>query len=205
MRRKVGLSLVFGAVLPLAVASTAWACGVLATLTLNTSVASPNQTVTATGKNYKGTTPVSIHLMSRGGTVVATVNPPGSAGGFSQAFQVPANTNPGWYVLVATQATAAGTPAAGTPGRTTLRIQGSGAAATARSHRGAAASPWGSSDPTAPTGSAAPVAREGGGLTSPAVLPMLLAVVLSLTLLASGLTLAGRRNQTATSRAQLGV
>ncbi len=205
MRRKVGLSLVFGAVLPLAVASTAWACGVLATLTLNTSVASPNQTVTATGKNYRGANPVSIHLMSRGGPVVTTASADPS-GRFTATFPIPANTNPGWYVLIATEPKSATdpTPALGTPGRTTLRIQGSGAAATARSHRGAAASPWGSSDPTAPTGSAAPVARDGGGLTSPAVLPMLLAVVLSLTLLASGLTLAGRRGRPA-SRLPLGI
>ncbi len=197
MRRKIGLFLVFGAVLPLAAASVAWACGVLATVSLNTKLASPGQTVTVTGKNYSAAgnaSEVTLRLKNRKGTVLTTAVPSAN-GKIDKTFNLPASLSPGWYTVMATQ-TVDGKPKAGTPGRTNMRIQGA-----ARSSQGAAAvAPWGSSNPSGPGGSA-PVAGDGGGQP---VLPTVLAMVLSLAMLAGGWTLVGRRRRTVTGP-QLGV
>lgn len=199
MKRKAGLFLIFGAVIPLAVASAAWACGVLSTLTLNTKTASPGASVTAVGVNYSakaGASPVTIHLATRTGKVLATTVP--DAGGHINAtFPIPASTRAGWYVVMATQSNPDGSPKAGTPGRTTLRVQAAG-----KSHNVVAVSPWSTANPAGP---AASVAHEAGGSGSPALMPMLLAVVLSLALLMGGLTLAGGRRNRATNRLPLGV
>ncbi len=203
MRRKMGLALIFGAVIPLAVASTAWACGVLSTLTLNSSSASPGQSVTAIGVNYSpraGASPVTIHLKTRTGKVLATTVP-NAGGNINTTFPIPSTTKPGWYVVMATQSNADGTPKAGTPGRTTLRVRGP--AKAHRSHAAVAVSPWSASKPTGPAGPAVSVAHDGGGSGSLALMPMLLAVALSLTLLASGLTLAARRGRS--TRLPLGI
>lgn len=183
MRRRVGLFLVFGAVLPLAAASVAWACGVLATLTLDKKVAAPGQAITATGKNFSSTgTAVTIRLKSRSGTVLATTA--ANAGGKIDAtFPVPASISPGWYSVMALQNTDKGVPKSGTPARTTLRIAGS-------RKQSAVAAPWSSSEPAGPSGQSA--------------LPMILAIVLSLSMLAAGWTLVGRRSRTVAGP-QLGV
>jgi len=175
MRRKLGLLLVFGAMVPLAAASVAWACGTLTTLKLDTKLASPGQQVTATGKNYSaaaGASAVTISLQTRNGAVLAST-PANPDGTINQTFSLPGTLSPGWYVVIAKQFNANGTPKTGTPGRTTLRIQGSAAAAT----------PW-SSQPASPTGS--------GGQS---LLPMALAAILSLAMLAGGWMLVGRRSR----------
>lgn len=200
MRRRFGLFLIFGAALPLVVASAAWACGVLATLKVDKRVAAPGETITATGKNYgngtgstAGASDITIRLRSRSGQVLKTLPP---AGSINTTFTLPSDLSPGWYTILATQNLANGTPKSGTPGRTTLRIQGA-----ARGDNGAAVAPWNSSRPAGPAASAAPVAAEGG--SGPA-LPLVLAIVLSLTMLTAGWVFVGRRNG-ATNRAQLGV
>ncbi len=197
MRRKIGLFLVVGAVLPLAAASAAWACGVLATLTMSQKVASPGDSMTATGKNYStaaGASDVTIRLKSRTGAVLATTVPnPG--GKIDKTFNLPNDLSPGWYTVMATQNNANGTPKAGTPGRTTMRIQGS-----SRSSHSVVAAPWSSSKPAA--GSAAPIARDGSGSRS--LVPIVLAMVLSLTMLGAGWTLVSRRNRSFAGT-QLGV
>ena len=178
MRRKVGLVLVFGAALPLAVASVAWACGVLATLTLDKKVAAPGQALTATGRNYANTSPtgasaVSIRLQTRSGQVLSTVA--ASNGKIEDTFTLPANTSPGWYVVLATQQNANGTQKAGTPGRTTLRVQ-----SASKSAEVVPAAPWGSSN---------------GGSGSQSPLALLLAGGLSLTMLVGGWKLLSRRSK----------
>lgn len=191
MRRRVGVFLMVAAVLPLAAVSTAWACGVLATLTLDTKVAAPGQKVTATGKNFgtkETTSPVSIRLGSRTGKVLATG--PGAQMTDGVTFSVPSSTKPGWYVVMATQTnTANGTPKAGTPGRTTLRVRPAGS----RSQHSAAVSPWGTSapPPTGAGGSAVTFDPRG----SQPLEPLLLALLLSLGLLAGGSALVGRRDR----------
>lgn len=203
MRQKIGVSLILAAVVPLAVASTAWACGVLATLTFNTQVASPGQTLTATGVNYSNANafgPVNIRLMTRHGQTLATTSP-AAGGGISTPVTLPSKLGSGWYVVLATQYNlATGAPKAGTPGRTTVHVVKGSAAR----HGAVAGSPWGSSKPPGPSASAASAPHNGGGSSSPALLPMLVAIALSLALLASGMTLAGRRNAPA-HRPQLGV
>jgi hypothetical protein len=200
MRRKLGISLMLGALVPLALVSTAWACGVLATLSLGPSAASHNQTVTVSGRNYStsaGVSPVVLHLGSRSGKALATTTP--DAKGFiNTSFSVPANLSPGYYVIVATQYVASGAPKTGTPGRTVLHVTG-GAAHSSRN--ALVVSPWSSAKPMGPAAGAAPV---GGASGSPALLPMLLAGALSLVLFTGGSMLAVRRNRTAT-RLSLGI
>jgi len=193
MKRKVGLGLVFGAALPLGIASVAWACGVLATLSVDTKVAAPGQTITLTGKNYgtaaSGASPISIRLKSRNGTVLTQIPAPtGTA--ISATFAVPANTSPGWYVLLATQNTASGVPKTGTPGRTTVRVQGAAQSTVA-------GAPWGSANTSGPTAQA-PQANGGS------LLALLFAGALSLSMLAGGWTLLSRRGRTS-NQPQFGV
>ena len=201
MRRKVGLFLVFGAVLPLIAASAAWACGVLAVLKLDTKVASPGQAVTATGKNYSaaaGASLVTISLKSRTGQVLATT-PADSAGKINQTMFLPQSISPGWYVVIATQFNANGTPKSGTPGRTSLRIQGTASRSRAE------ASPWAAAPPAGSGGPSSPVAAgDGSGSGSQSVLTMLLAAFASLGMLGLGWALLGRRTRTLTGP-QLGV
>lgn len=194
MRRRVGFILVFGAALPLTIASVAWACGVLATVQVDKRVAAPGETVTVTGSNWgtrEGNSAVTIRLSTRDGQVLATT-PALPGGKINETIALPRSLSPGWYILVGTQTNADGTPKAGTPGRTNLRIQGSAAAA------GAAASPWGAGDPSAPAASAA---GAGGGQS---LLAILLAGGLSLTMLAGGWKLLSRRSSTV-GQPQLGI
>ena len=179
-RRRLGSLLIFGALVPLAVAATAWGCGVLATVKLDRSAAAPGQTLNVTGINYSNDmttfTPVQLRWNSRTGPVVGTATPVG--GRINTEIQVPAGTGPGWYVVNGTQSRISdGTPKSGTPGRTTLRVQGAAQGA---------ASPWSST----PGGGAA-VAVDGGP-GGPPLVPTLLGIVLSLGLLGAGLTLVSR-------------
>ena len=169
-----------GALVPLAVAATAWACGVLATLKVDKPVAAPGQQLQVTGANYDNNmtnfTPVQIRWNSRTGPQIGQATPVG--GRIDTQVTVPANAEPGWYALNGTQYNVnTGAPKSGTPGRTTLRVQGAAAAAS---------SPWGQ----APGGGA--TVAVGGGPGGPPLLPTLLGVALSLGLLASGLTLVSR-------------
>jgi hypothetical protein len=186
MKRKIGLALVFGAALPLAIASVAWACGILATLSINTKVAAPGQTITVTGKNYgtaaSGASAVSFRLKSRNGTVLTQVPAPAGTDKISATFAIPANTSPGWYVLLATQNSASGVPKTGTPGRTTVRIQGAAQSSVV-------GAPWGSPNPSGPSAQAQ---QAGGG----SLLAILFAGALSLSMLAGGWTLLSRRGRT---------
>ena len=193
-KRTVGIMLVFGAAVPLAVASVAWACGVLATLTIDTKVASPGQSISITGKNYAntvvgGASAVTVRLKSRKGTVLTTV--PAAAGKIADTFTVPASTSPGWYVVLATQSNADGTPKSGTPGRTTLRIQGSSSAGATP-----VAAPWSSSTPSGP---AASHVTAGSGSGSQSLWAILLASALSLTMLAGGWKLLSRKSRPASA------
>lgn len=203
-RRRIGMALIFGAAVPLVIASTAWACGVLATLQVNTKAAAPGQTVTVTGNNYSSSaaaSDVSIRLNSRKGGVLATTKPATGFTTINTPVQLPAGVKVGWHVLVATQ-TVNGVPKAGTPGRTTLRIQG---AARGRRSSEAPFAPLGSSKPAGPGGSGGAVASSGGDPGAP-TLPTLLGIAAAVMLLGTGVTLVGRsRTSTATNRPLLGA
>jgi len=197
MKRRAGLLCIFGATVPFVVlVSAAWACGVLATAKVAPSTAAAGQTVQVTGSNYgrsvpdaAGTppafTPVSIRLDTRTGPVLKEVNP-APDGKINTTVQTPA-VAAGDHILLATQNRISdGTPKAGTPGRTTMRVQGAAARGAAASSNVPAASPWSNSKPGAPGGSAASV-DAGGSDVSP-----LLAFILSGALLSIGLALVGR-------------
>ncbi len=197
-RRRLGLTLIFGAGISLAAVSTAWACGVLATLKLNASTAAPGQTLTATGANYSPSpsfSAVSIRWDSRTGAVLKETAPDPS-GRINTTFNVPANATAGSHVVMATQTRLSdGTPKSGTPGRTSLQVQGTAASA----------SPWSSSKPSGPGGSGASVvALDGAGSASP-TFPTLLGIALSLALLGTGLTLVGRGRTRTANRPSLGA
>lgn len=205
-RRRVGLTLIGSAAVTLAIASTAWACGVLATLKANPGAVAPGQAVTVTGNNYSSSaaaSDVSIRLNGRNGPVLATAKPPTGSTSLNANFTLPSIT-PGWKVLVATQ-TVNGVPKTGTPGRTTMRVQGAAQAQRSRRQRSEVlGAPWSSSDPTGPSGSAASVAVDGGGSGGP-TLPTLLGIVMSLGLLGTGLTLVARNRTSTANRPLLGA
>ncbi len=185
MRRRAGQLFIFGAAAPLVIlVSSAWACGVLATLKAAPSTAAPGQTVQATGANYSDDvgetfTPVQIRLDSRTGPVLQEVTP--VQGRFDTTFRVPA-VGGGDHLLIATQNRLVdGTPKSGTPGRTTIRVVGPAPGSGAP-----AASPWSNSNPGAPGGSAASADARDSGYAP------LLGIGLSLAMLTIGVTLVAR-------------
>jgi len=114
-----------------------------------------------------------------GSRTVVLRTPPAAGGVLSTTVRLPANVDPGWYVMLATQTQADGvTPASGTPGRTTFRVQ---------VPANAAAAPTGTAW-NAPSG---PAADGSGSLT------LLLAIGLSLAMLAGGWTLVARTGRSA--------
>lgn len=175
MRRRAGFLFICSAAVPIAIfASSAWACGVLTTITSDTKVAAPNQTITVSGRNFSNSsasvTPVELRWDSRTGTKLndQEINVAGRA--FSANVKVPSTAGAGWHVVNATQYNiSTGAPVAGTPGRTTVRVQGAAVAST---------SPFGAAKPSS------------GGPGSPD-LP-LAGILLSVALLATGLTLVAR-------------
>lgn len=122
--RAVQTLVVVGAlVVPLTVVSIAFACARLATLKLNRSTATEGATVTAVGRNFNNdakSSPVALRFNSRTGPVLWEGRP-NRQGKFVASFRAPKAMN-GHYVILATQQTAEGRPAAGTPGRAPLRM-----------------------------------------------------------------------------------
>ncbi|MDQ3629670.1 MAG: hypothetical protein M3417_00025 [Actinomycetota bacterium] len=165
MRRRVGLFLAGGVVLPLVVAATASAQG--STIRISPSVARPGQVLTVTGSGYSPTAgAVSIRLSTRSGQILRGGVVPDPEQNISTSFPVPP-LSPGEYLVLAIQTTDNGRQRAFTPGRAKLRVSGASA--------GAAAPP--------------PGGRSGG----PASPLMLAAPILALILLAAGSTLTVRR------------
>jgi len=186
MRRRVGFLFICSAVIPITVvAATAWACGTLTTLSSSPKVTTPGGTLTITGRNWGAVPPntnVQLRFDSRTGRVLKEVTPAELLTGAQVA--VPASATPGWHVIVATQFNATtGVAKSGSPGRTVVRTQGNAASSSA---------PWGAAKPT---GSGGP-----GGLDLP--LP---GILLSVALLATGLTLVARDRGKKAIRPAVGV
>ncbi len=183
MKRRTVFSLILAACVPLAVASTAYACANLATLYLDKKVSTPGTPLDGDGRNYSSrsdASEVTIRLDSRTGRILWQGRP-GPTGRIQPRFLTP-KTTAGYHTLLATQ-TRNGSPVAGTPGRATIRII-----------RGApqpgAAALWGSVKPEQPggTGGASPAVGE---LPAPVIFGGFL---LALALAGSGvLALAGAR------------
>lgn len=116
---------------PLVIASAAWACQVMTTLEVNKSQATAGETVTVTGSNYQPPTgtnpnpsPVYIHLDSRDSPPIAQAP---AARNISVTFALPADVAIGYHTLIATQFNTNGSPKSGTPGRASIEIVASGA------------------------------------------------------------------------------
>lgn len=126
-RRRTLLLLAGTVVVPVALASAAFACQVLSTLSLSSASGRAGAVVTAKGGNYFGTTPVFFRLDSR------TAKPFAQAkvvnGEFTTRIKIPA-TSPGYHTVIAIQYEADGvTPCVGCPGRTSFKVTRSGTAA----------------------------------------------------------------------------
>jgi hypothetical protein len=158
LRRKLGTMLILaGVAVPLSFASLAYACGVLATLHFNHASTSPGASVSALGGNYstaKTASLVVLRFNGRTGGVLWSGHPDAN-GSIHSTFTVPA-VGPGYYLIFASQSTAAGVPVAGTPGRAVLRI---GSPSKARR---AAAALWPSTGSGPGAGSHSTSASPGG-------------------------------------------
>ena len=192
MKRKAGLLLMVGAMLPLGAASTAWACASLATIAMERNV-SPGQTVSVAGRGFSdahagataGDSLVTLRLKARNGKILQDgVDVTG--GRINTTLKLPTDMAPGFYVMLATQTKSDGTARAGTPARYAFKVSGTAVSAAP------AASPW-SSAPGGPAQSASFAGDRGFNSQT-----LLVGGILSLTLLAAGSVLVGRRNQTMT-------
>jgi hypothetical protein len=133
-RRRAKLTLAAVAVLavPLAIASMAFACARLATLKLDRAGGTPGARVGAEGRNFSNdaaSSPVALRLNSRRGPVLWEGRP-NRRGRIRASFTIP-SARAGHYVILATQQTAEGRPAAGTPARAPLRVRSSSRSAAA--------------------------------------------------------------------------
>ncbi len=129
MRRSIGLFLMIGVVLPLAVAANASAQGTV--IQFSPQTVSPGQLVTVTGGSFNNTAAgaslVNIRLQHRDGQVILEgANLNGRAQLDNVQFPMPA-VAPGIYLVIATQTYANGRQVAFTPGRTRIRVLAAGA------------------------------------------------------------------------------
>lgn len=134
MTRRVSVSL-FVAVATLLLGSVAaWACTNLATMNLSESAVQPGGTIDITGTSFETATnggqPVELRWNAPDGAVLASAVPDPS-GNIAATLTVPADTQPGHYVLIATQlvqeqeghVSASGlSPAFGTPARAAIQV-----------------------------------------------------------------------------------
>jgi len=175
MMRKLGGTLFSGAAILLVSAMTAWACTNLSTLNLSEAAGQPGARVDVTGSSFatadSGGRAVQLHWNGDNGEVLAKAKP-NAAGSISAAVKVPADAQPGYNVIVATQATKEG-PAFGTPARASFRV-------------GSAAS----SSEAPPSGVPAGVVEQG---TSTGVVALTVALgLLGIVLFGAGLSLFSR-------------
>lgn len=172
MRRRVGLFLFCGLVLPLVAAANASAQG--AVLELSPQSGPPGTVISVEGSGFTqatGTTitgGVNLRFMTRDAPVLrnAEVNPQNR---ISTTLTIPAGTAPGEYLLLATETSVRGRHIFGTPARAKLRV-------------------------TAATASTAGAAPSGGPMVPPAT--ALGSAMLALILLSGG-ALAVRRQRAA--------
>lgn len=172
---------------PLAVASLAFACARLATLKLDRAGGRSGVVTNAVGINFNNdakSSPVAIRFNSRNGRILWSGRADRS-GKVKGSFRIP-NARPGNYVIIATQETAEGRPAAGTPGRAPLEIRRKAATRSATA--------------AVPAPAAGPVGPPGGG--PPAAPIALISSLLVLAAAAGAVVAIGRRRAPATRPAQ---
>ncbi len=117
-------------VVPMSVASLAYACTGLATISTSPGSGVAGSTVTVNAKGFAAhdpsdarTSPAEIRMDSMTGPVIGTASPSSSraGGNFSVQITVP-NVDPGEHVLIATQNGTDGRPSYGTPARTVFKV-----------------------------------------------------------------------------------
>lgn len=120
------------------------ACTSLATLNVSQSAGASGTSVDVTGSSFqttdKGASAVSIRWNAIDGPVLAQVAPDAS-GSITAKIAVPANLQPGDYIIVATQTDKDGKPAFGTPARLAFEVSGAGGTAPATQPVNQAAAP----------------------------------------------------------------
>ncbi len=113
-------------------AMAGWACTNLATLNLSQSAAQPGSIIGVTGSSFKapaeGVQPVQLHWNSPDGPILAEAVPD-ALGSIAASVTIPADAQPGHYVMVATQMAVdpghglqAGEPVFGTPARAAVMV-----------------------------------------------------------------------------------
>lgn len=127
--RRGGLALAGVVVAIMVGASTAWACASLTALELATPTANPGQEVAFTGTFFNKDKPVEIRWSSLDGPVLTTVAPETFTTGLhgnwrfaNGSFIVPADAQPGNYLVIASQEAAENTNTWGVPTRTMLQV-----------------------------------------------------------------------------------
>ena len=123
MRRRVGLFLFCGLVLPLVVTASASAQG--AVLRVSKQVVTVGETITIEGSGFTNTA-VDIRI---GPTRDSPIDREVSGSPFSTTLTIPARLTPGWHLVHGTQVTAVGRHRGFTPGRTRIRVISASAAA----------------------------------------------------------------------------
>ncbi|HET7487447.1 MAG TPA: hypothetical protein VFJ85_05915 [Acidimicrobiales bacterium] len=135
-RKRVLFGSAVGALtLPLLIASLAYACTSLATLSVHPASAMPGAVVNGTGKNFAphgsdapSTEPVELHFNSRTGPLLWSGRPD-AAGNIAFTFTVP-DASPGAYTLIATQVNSlTGAATSGTPARVSFTVEAPATAA----------------------------------------------------------------------------
>lgn len=125
-RVAVGAGFALGALLAVQVVS-ALACTSIATLNLNQTSGAAGTNLTVTGSSFatiaSGGTAVSVRWNGVEGPVLAQVTPDAS-GSISASVAVPANVEPGYYIITATQNGKDGAAAFGTPARLAFQVTG---------------------------------------------------------------------------------
>ena len=107
-------------------ATQALACIPIATLNLSQTEAVPGTQITATMQQASsGAGPVTLHWNSATGPTLASATP-GSSGGLTVTFAVPADAQGGYYTIVATQQLTLGTQTWGMPARAILHVTAPG-------------------------------------------------------------------------------
>ncbi|MGI9119163.1 MAG: hypothetical protein ACR2G7_03370 [Acidimicrobiales bacterium] len=134
MVKKIGVLSIGAAAILMLTGVAAWACTNLATLNLSQSAVTPGESVTVTGTSFstveKGGQPVQFHWSGPEGDLLAEVSPD-ATGLVVASVTIPADAQPGFYAMVATQSiqeqdghiVAGGlSPAFGTPARVSVQV-----------------------------------------------------------------------------------
>lgn len=116
----LGLSAALGFI-AIATGSAAWACIPMASLNASPTQVEPGQSVEVTGRGYNEN-PVTLRFNSLDGPVLATITP--AKGNISAPVTIPEGTEPGNYVLLATQEAQAGQTTWGIPSRALVTVGG---------------------------------------------------------------------------------